>query len=221
MIYCMSDIHGEYDRFQSMLKLIQFSSEDTIYIIGDVIDRHPNGVDILQDIIATPNIKMILGNHEDMCLKTLGRFHQIGARDLWKSNGGSSTYRDLVYHHTEIGKKQILDFLELLPTHLQIEIGERKFELVHGWPANNDDDRIWARPGDLPMCLPDGVIPIIGHTPTSYLEYDDGESPLQIKKIKYEQYDREFIAIDCGCGNKTSRRRLACLRLDDMHEFYV
>ena len=45
MIYCMSDIHGELDRFKAMLDLINFSSDDTLYIIGDVIDRHPGGVD--------------------------------------------------------------------------------------------------------------------------------------------------------------------------------
>ena len=31
-----------------------------------------------------------------------------------------------------------------------------------------------------------------------------------------------IIDIDCGCGHqKTAHRRLACLRLDDMAEFYV
>lgn len=32
MIYCMSDIHGELDRFKAMLDLINFSSDDTLYI---------------------------------------------------------------------------------------------------------------------------------------------------------------------------------------------
>ncbi len=31
-----------------------------------------------------------------------------------------------------------------------------------------------------------------------------------------------MIDIDCGCGNRNAaHRRLACLRLDDMAEFYV
>ncbi len=31
-----------------------------------------------------------------------------------------------------------------------------------------------------------------------------------------------MIDIDCGCGHqKTAYRRLACLRLDDLAEFYV
>ena len=60
MIYCMSDIHGEIDRFHEMLQLIQFSEEDILYILGDVIDRKPSGVDILREIMDTPNIIMLL-----------------------------------------------------------------------------------------------------------------------------------------------------------------
>ena len=51
MIYVMSDIHGEHSRYISMLETINFSDEDTLYILGDVIDRKPGGIDILRDII--------------------------------------------------------------------------------------------------------------------------------------------------------------------------
>lgn len=37
--YVMSDIHGEADRFHAMLEKIHFSDDDTLYILGDVIDR--------------------------------------------------------------------------------------------------------------------------------------------------------------------------------------
>ena len=37
--YVVSDIHGEDDRFHKMLKLIRFSKQDTLYILGDVVDR--------------------------------------------------------------------------------------------------------------------------------------------------------------------------------------
>ena len=92
MIYCMSDIHGELDRFKAMLDLINFSSDDTLYIIGDVIDRHPGGVEILKIIKDTPNMFMLLGNHEQMCLDTLGPNSVYGSRRLWLENGGSNTY---------------------------------------------------------------------------------------------------------------------------------
>lgn len=217
MIYCMSDIHGETDRFHQMLQQIELSPADHLFIIGDVIDRYPGGVDILQEIMSMPNITMLLGNHEDMCLKTLGPYNEFGARDLWKSNGGSCTYRELLYHMTSVGRREILRYLECLPIELDIEVEGRKYRLVHGWPGSNVEDKIWGRPQQHnSFYLPEDSTAIIGHTPTCYLD-DDGESPFHI----VHRPKQHFIAIDCGCGNQTPRRRLACLRLDDMKEYYV
>ena len=71
--YVMADIHGEIDRFHAMLDLINFSADDQLYIIGDVIDRGAEGVEILLEIIDKGNIHLILGNHEDMMLGTLSK----------------------------------------------------------------------------------------------------------------------------------------------------
>lgn len=59
--YVMADIHGEIDRFHAMLDLINFSADDQLYIIGDVIDRRAEGVEILLEIINKGNIHLILG----------------------------------------------------------------------------------------------------------------------------------------------------------------
>lgn len=217
MIYCISDIHGETYKFHQMLQLIELKPDDHLYIIGDVIDRFPGGVDILQEIMQMRNVTMLLGNHEDMCLKTLGPNSEFGARDLWKSNGGSCTYRELLYHMTPIGRREILRFLENCPIDIDITVNDKKYRLVHGWPGVDDDDKIWGRPQHhSSFSLPEDVTAVIGHTPTCYLE-DDGESPFHI----VHRPKQRFIDIDCGCGNTTPRRRLACLRLDDMKEYYV
>ena len=71
MIYCVSDIHGDLDKLERMMELIRFSDADHLYIIGDVIDRGVMGVDILRWIMVAPNMTMLLGNHEQMCLDTL------------------------------------------------------------------------------------------------------------------------------------------------------
>lgn len=214
MVYCMSDIHGEMDRFKAMLELIDFSESDTLYILGDVIDRHPGGVDILKLIMETPNMVMILGNHEQMCLDTLGPNSVFGSRQLWQSNGGSNTYRELLYVCSRQDRFRILNFLAKLPDHLDIEVGDRKFHLVHSIPADNTEDRIWKRISrDDPAFFEDRTV-IAGHTPTCYL-HDDMEHPFTI------WHGNGLIDIDCGCGNKTENRRLACLRLDDLQEFYI
>lgn len=120
MIYCMSDIHGELNRFKAMLDLINFSSDDTLYIIGDVIDRHPGGVEILKIIKDTPNMFMLLGNHEQMCLDTLGPNSVYGSRRLWQENGGISTYRDLLYVCSPTERNRIIHFLSTLPDHFDV-----------------------------------------------------------------------------------------------------
>lgn len=52
--YVMSDIHGEADRFHAMLEKIHFSDDDTLYILGDVINREPDGISLLREIMASP-----------------------------------------------------------------------------------------------------------------------------------------------------------------------
>ena len=110
MIYCVSDIHGELDKFERLLTLIQFSENDHLHVIGDAIDRCAMGVDILRLVMDTSNMTMLLGNHEQMCLATLGLHNEFGARELWRRNGGSSTYRELFYHRTPHERNMILRF---------------------------------------------------------------------------------------------------------------
>lgn len=45
--YVMSDLHGMYDKFISMLKQINFNSNDHLYILGDVLDRGDKSLEII------------------------------------------------------------------------------------------------------------------------------------------------------------------------------
>lgn len=121
MIYCVSDIHGELDKLERMMELIRFSDADHLYIIGDVIDRGVMGVDILRWIMAAPNMTMLLGNHEQMCLDTLGPKNEFGARDLWRQNGGMPTYRELLYHRAPIEKtREAADLANVRSAYAQV-----------------------------------------------------------------------------------------------------
>lgn len=81
-------------------------------------------------------------------------------------------------------------------------------------PSDDPDDRIWRRPKpDDPPYFEDRIA-IVGHTPTCYMS-GDMESPFAV------WHGNGLIDIDCECGNKTELRRLACLRLDDLKEFYI
>ena len=67
MTYVVSDIHGNLPQFRSILKQIRLQPGDTLYILGDVIDRHPDGIRILRMIMGMPNAKMLLGTSAKRC----------------------------------------------------------------------------------------------------------------------------------------------------------
>ena len=52
MIYAVSDLHGCYEKYRNMLETIQFRETDTLYILGDVVDRGDGGMKILLDMIV-------------------------------------------------------------------------------------------------------------------------------------------------------------------------
>ena len=76
MIYVMSDIHGEYDKFKEVLKQINLQKEDLLYVLGDVVDRGPHPMEILLKMMEMPNVIPIAGNHELMALKCLRFLNQ-------------------------------------------------------------------------------------------------------------------------------------------------
>ena len=49
MIYCISDLHGRYDRYEKVLEKIQ--DTDELYVLGDCIDRGKDGLKILNETL--------------------------------------------------------------------------------------------------------------------------------------------------------------------------
>ena len=213
MIYCMADVHGDYERYQKMLLEISFSQDDTLYVIGDAIDRGSRSVDVVLDMMQRPNVVFLRGNHEQMCLDDLAR-HVWDARARWQKNGGGKTRSDLLYKRSRAVRESIFSYFRQAPISADLEVNGRQFHLVHGFPSESEHDRLWGRPdagAEAPM---QGVTVIVGHTPTYFLTGDDSH-PLNI------WHGDGIIDIDCGCGSRSEMRRLACIRLDDMREFYI
>lgn len=64
MMYVISDIHGCYDQYMELLEKIMFSENDMLYILGDVVDRGPKSIEVLQDMMKRKNVIYIIGNHD-------------------------------------------------------------------------------------------------------------------------------------------------------------
>ena len=226
MIYVLSDIHGNERRFNSIMKQINLQPEDTLYVLGDVIDRYPGGIRILRQIMAMPNAKMLLGNHEYMMLRALGCPYDDyrddgGALAHWYRNGGKVTH-DHLKHIRKTLRQEIVDYLHSLPTNLDVDVKGITYKLVHGAPAEEYDFTpryknpvyyaVWKRL-DANDPQPEDYTLIFGHTPTRY--YQDN--------VPMELWQKgSMIGIDCGCGypEDSPEGRLACLRLDDGKVFY-
>lgn len=74
--YAISDVHGMYEAYIDAVN--KLGKEDILFILGDVIDRGDNGINIILDIIERqknpnngPKITFLLGNHEVMFLQTV------------------------------------------------------------------------------------------------------------------------------------------------------
>ena len=90
MVYAMSDLHGCYDLYIKMLEKINFSDEDTLYILGDIVDRGPDGIKIYQDMMKRKNVIPLLGNHDYTALRMFKMIHNkeesdglILGRTMW------------------------------------------------------------------------------------------------------------------------------------------
>ena len=143
MTYILSDIHGHEGRFRSILKQIRLQPEDTLYILGDVIDRNPEGIRILLEIMAMPNAKMLLGNHEYMMLRALGfpyddNIDDGRAMEHWYRNGGSITHQYFRLQRKTV-RREIIDYLLSLPLSFDLEEKGIRYKLVHGGPAEAFD----------------------------------------------------------------------------------
>ena len=138
MIYVMSDIHGQKRRFDSVMKQINLQPEDTLYVLGDVIDRNPDGIKILRQIMAMSNAKMLLGNHELMMMNALyypppedeewPEYYYERKQSLWYRNGGEITHNYLK-HIKKTVRQEIFEYLEKLPVNIELTLNNRKFML--------------------------------------------------------------------------------------------
>ena len=223
MHYVLSDIHGNSAAFDTILSMINLTDDDQLYILGDVIDRGPDGIELLQRIRMMKNCVLLLGNHEYMMINAMRKPDNYHLFRLWWMNGCENTYQSfLALSKSE--KEDLLEYLEGLPLQTEIDVHGLKYILVHAAPIqlfptegeDYPDERkfaVWYR---MPLALPNeltGKTIIFGHTPTEYVQFS--EYPMM--RIAHED---GVIDIDCGCAYPNSGGQLGCLRLEDGMEFY-
>lgn len=201
--FAIGDIHGCYRTFKKLLfEVLAVSTEDTIYLLGDYIDRGPRSRKVLKLILKMKSmgfhIKPLMGNHEIMLLGSI--FSPLKFQG-WMRSGGHSTLESFKVEHPANIKEKYLDFITNLPFFYETE----DFIIVHGGlnfdsekPLEEFESMPWIRNGIIDKTKIGNRRIIVGHTP----------SPLErIKKSLQE--DR--ILLDGGCVLAKANRELGYL----------
>ena len=68
MKYVVADIHGCYEEYMELMQKIKLSDVDHLYILGDTLDRGPEPMKVLLDIMHRQNVTYIIGNHDYLFL---------------------------------------------------------------------------------------------------------------------------------------------------------
>lgn len=230
MVYVTSDLHGySLDKFKDFLDKVGFCDEDFLYILGDVIDRGPDGVKIIKWLMLQPNVELLLGNHEAMLLACDFLFDEITEESISKLTGTKlNTYRTWVSNSGQVTLdalsgvrdkeiKYILEYLRERPLYETVTVNGRDFVLVHSGLGGFRKDKklseytptdlLWTRPS-LNAQYFDDVTVVFGHTPTVCY----GNEYLG-KTVKTDS----FVNVDVGVG---IGQEPCLIRLDDMKEFY-
>lgn len=215
--YVMSDIHGCYNEFVQMLELIKFNKDDELYVLGDIFDRGPEPLKILDYIAGHENIILIKGNHE----KIFEEAFETGDYSLWYYNGGQVTHEQLIKCGLD-KEQQVYNYIKRLPFIKVID----KFILVHAGLSHYSDyleiDEFSRQDEQTCLWTRDNIgyeekyrdyTVICGHTPVQSI-LKNTDNPKILKR-----YGTFYI--DCGCCFSQINGKLACLRLNDMEEFYI
>ena len=92
-LIAIGDIHGEIDKLTSLLDKISPKKDDTLIFLGDYIDRGYHSKEVVSELLKlkkTINCIFLMGNHEDMLLRTKETRKEEDI-SFWLFNGGITT----------------------------------------------------------------------------------------------------------------------------------
>lgn len=231
MKYVVADIHGCYEEYMELMQKIKISEEDHLYILGDVLDRGPEPMLLLLDLIKRKNVTYIIGNHDYLFLYfirklglDLSSVSNMLADDIldfqaYLEDGGLVTIEAFMkLSPTE--KQVVCDFLENANVYDEVMADNKRYILVHAGITNFKEEKsldeydvldfICERADYSRRYFQDSNTYVItGHTPTMCINRDYS-SKVYI--------GNGHIAIDCGCvyGGK-----LAAYCIDSDEVIYV
>ena len=245
-IYLVSDVHGCFDELMAVLELVEFSNDDTLFILGDLIDRGPKIGECIEWIVAQnannaeSNVNFLMGNHEEMATWAFaGRWSEYDFDEVyvnpWLRNGGGETIGQMkeldastvddfarIVSHAPKAKALKVNGEVVLMCHAGIRPAEPESE-VGEWLIQSAGDLLWI--GNEWYCAPEQAPfhVVSGHVPVYALAGQPviPDCPYEIVQAGESWHMMHWGSkhdIDCGC---VYGGNMGLLRLHDWQEFYV
>lgn len=222
----IGDIHGSYHTLKALIEnKIQLTHTDSLYFLGDLIDRGPFSkkvIDYIQELQNDGYTCFVLsGNHEEVACKAY-RLEQKNSKkkfnlfksknstlDLWLRMGGKEFLESFGAKHILDVPEAYIEWMENLPNYFETE----KHLLVHaGFNFNipnifNDQHAMrWVREFEVDLSKTNNKKVVHGHVP---LTLDFIEQCIKDPSIT-------FIPLDNGCiyRNRIGMGNLIALELN-------
>ena len=223
MTYVISNLHGNHQKFQSILSQISFRDSDVLYLLGDIVDYGEESMDLIADLSVRVNVYPIAGEHDFLAAKMLGGFSKMlesGAMPDaefaaqmtdWVQNGGQATLDGFRALDAE-QREGVLDYLQEMTLFEELEVKGEEYILLHAGIADYDPETdlydyepedFFSEPVSAEYPLIAGKTLVVGHVPTKSRRIERGEGS---------------IFMDCGVAEGGP---LGCLCLETGKEYYA
>ncbi len=128
----IGDVHGCYDELMALCSMVGLQDTDHLYFVGDLINKWPRSLDVVEWVRHRPNTWCVLGNHEyfplvsrEECEIFLWECSQMSE---WRKNWICTQYEKSAEIRDCLTEAWHRDWLLALP-HI---IERDEFILVHG-----------------------------------------------------------------------------------------
>lgn len=194
--FAVGDIHGCSTTLRNMVEeVLRIKSDDTLYLLGDYIDRGPDSIGVLDYLLHLKDhgfdIRPIRGNHEEMLIEAVT---DPATRNLWYGNGGWGTLREWGIDSPEGIPQRYLDFISDLPyllvtdDYVFVHAG-LDFQTLDPLKDTTPQFMLWSRGSQVDSAKLGGRTVVTGHS----------ISPLFAIK---ESLNTQHIMLDNGCYDR-------------------
>lgn len=228
MTYVVSNLHGCFSKFKKLLKEIQFSDSDVMYVLGDTVDIGDEPIELLCDLSMRYNVIPVLGDCDYRAYRLLTELDKmlrgetadseaLAEMAAWMQDGGQKTIEGFKALDEDM-REGILEYLCDMSLYEEVSVSGKNYVLVHAGIADFDVDTpledympedFISEPMDPDRQYFSDATLIAGHVPTYTVE---GAEHGRIYKGEYG------YLIDCGAAFGET---LGAMRLEDGKKFYI